>query len=1007
MIRQQNVILACMSTVGEKKSKAFTEAYKRLNTAQKKAVDTIEGPVMVVAGPGTGKTTMLTLRIAMILKQTDVAPENILALTFTNSGVQAVRKKLQEYIGADAYRVGIYTFHSFADHVLTNYRLYFPQFEFSQVIDDLEKVKILETIIENGSYTQVVSKHDLFYSLRRVASAIDEIKQEGISPTDFSTRIPQWETELLAADEIRYKKDYGDFKKGDIKPSELAKVNDNVARALEIAVIYELYQQELAARNRYDFSDMILTVLSELETNENLRLDLQEQYQYLHVDEHQDTNEGQNKLIEFLTNAPHLDGRPNVFTVGDEKQSIYRFQGASEESFSYLQNLYKDVVTIELTENYRSTTPVLAAAETLIKNTVPDTISLSSNTNEQRPVTIGEFSDYKYELLYVVENIKAAIKEGVAPEEIAVIYRFNKHVEELKLLLQEANLPFTVLARDTLLDDKSITMLISLLRVVVDPYDNRALGRLLLANFLPFSPLSVTNTLREYAQKSRRGEVKGLIDVLRADKQYTNIITLIDDLKQFEANHSFAEFFKYTLHASGYLQYTLKRKDSETAMRKLDTLFSEVKRQSDATTSYSLADFISFVDAENKYGLNIEVKPTGRQQGVMCMTAHGSKGLEYERVYLINTTRNNWEKHRGFSPIATPIASYKGDLHDERRLFYVAMTRAKQHLTITSSEMDWHGKAMEPSQFINELDQTVTEQIDTDSFESSHHSSLVSFLNTSKANQSIFDVEYLRELFLQDNLSVTALNNYIECPIKYLFRNLIKLPDVYTPAQRYGQVLHTALEKFFTEAAEKQQIGTKAELLSHYLELLPRAGFSPAEQERYADLGQESLASYYEQHRQDWSVHVKLEEYVKIPFNLVNNEEITLSGMIDKIELLEQGDGGKVRVIDYKSGGSYSEKSKDQKAALERQLHFYSLLLTGYKDGLYQVAEAVLDFIEPNKKGQLEQKSVVTEPADLRDLEESIQNMATSILDGSFLKNNCQEKDCEACQLYNELEVTS
>jgi len=268
----------------------FDKIYKKLNPRQKEAVDSIEGPVMVIAGPGTGKTTILTLRIANILKITDTKPENILALTFTNSGVNAIRKKLIEYIGDSAYRVNIFTFHAFAENIIREFDFYFEDFKFLKVINNLEKIEIIEEILKKGKFQEIVSRNDYLNSVNQVKNAIDDVKKEGIYPQEFGIRIPKWEKQLLSEEDLFYKKKFGKYKIGDIKPALKEKIDKKISKAKEIASVFEKYQAEIKSRRLYDFSDMILNVLRILKKKINLKLDLQEQYQYILVDEHQDTN---------------------------------------------------------------------------------------------------------------------------------------------------------------------------------------------------------------------------------------------------------------------------------------------------------------------------------------------------------------------------------------------------------------------------------------------------------------------------------------------------------------------------------------------------------------------------------------------------------------------------------------------------------------------------------------------------------------------------------------------
>ena len=983
---------------------AFKAAYAALNAAQKQAVDTIEGPVMVVAGLGTGKTQILTLRIAKILIETQVDPENILALTFTNSGVRAMRERLRSYIGDDAYRVGIYTFHSFAEHVLQSYRSYFPSREFATVISDLEKAKLLETILEQHDFTELVSAYDRFSSLKQVMDAINNIKQEGLQPEEFEALIPKWEKVRLADESMFYKRTTGKYKVGDMKPTEEKKVKKQVAKAYEVATVFKAYQKALAKENRYDFSDMILSVLGELETNENLKLDLQERYQYVLVDEHQDTNEGQNKLIELLTDAEHLDGRPNLFTVGDEKQSIYRFQGASDVAFKHFQAHYNDVEVIELSENYRSGAPILSAAHELITNSLPKAKELNSNVKDKAAVTVREFSDYKFELLFVATDIKEKLAAGVVPDEIAVMYRSNKHLDEIKTLFQEFEIPYHVRSRDTLLDDPLIEMLITLFRVVADPYDDHSLGKLLFADWLKLDALIVADTLRQYRRVRRDDlDISGLIDLLKTDTRYQPLIELLASLKQHEANHQFTETFKEVLHQSGFLAHILALSDSQSALRKVEVLFNELRQQAERTSTYGVTDFIAFVDAALSYNLTIEVTAARVGVGVQCMTAHGSKGLEFEHVYLVNTARSNWEKSRGFPAIALPLQRYRGELDDERRLFYVALTRAKTQLSISSSTQDWSGKALEPSQFISELAADAVIEAPTEAFESEHASGLVTFFANTQADASVFTPEYLRDRFLEENLSVTALNNYLDCPLKYLFRNLIQLPDVYTPALRYGDTMHRALEAFFEQSAEAKKILPKKALLDAYESAMKSSGFYGKEYDDFLHKGRQSLGMYHDYYHGDWSTDVVLEEYIRRTIELADIE-LTLSGKIDKLEFLDTPGAGRVRVVDYKTGKTYSEKStKAQKQALDRQIRFYHLLLENYKQGDIVVAEAMLDFVEPSADNEFEQKTMVVEAKDITELKEEIADMVQAVTSGAFLEQGCEKKDCEACHLWRAI----
>jgi DNA helicase-2/ATP-dependent DNA helicase PcrA len=341
----------------------FEKSFSILNKEQKEAVENIEGPVTVVAGPGTGKTQILTLRIANILKEmgSDFAP-NILALTFTNSGVHAMRKRLVEFVGVElAYQVSIFTFHSFAEDQIKKNPEVFKDFSFSRPISDIEKIEIIEDILNRSDLKALQTFSSDFHYTQKIISAIDNLKSEAFTPEDFKKTFPKIEERILQkeGENAFYKINRGEAKKGEIKKEILAKIEKQKEKQKELLGIFIDYQEKLKELKLYDFSDMILSVVFEAENDNDFRVSLQENFLYLLVDEHQDTNNAQSKIIEIISSASINENRPNIFTVGDQKQAIYRFQGASLENFTSFREKYSDVKIINLDKNYRSSQNIL------------------------------------------------------------------------------------------------------------------------------------------------------------------------------------------------------------------------------------------------------------------------------------------------------------------------------------------------------------------------------------------------------------------------------------------------------------------------------------------------------------------------------------------------------------------------------------------------------------------------------------------------------------------------
>lgn len=992
-------------------TKIFDEAYKKLNKAQKEAVDKIDGPVSVIAGPGTGKTQILALRIGNILLKTDTSPENILALTYTTAGVISMRKRLLEIIGDRAYRVHIYTFHAFCEHVIKEFPFYFTSFNGARVIQDLERVEIIETIIKNNTFAELVSFFDEFSFLSKIADAILTIKHEGLSAQQFQEKIPEWEKTLRANEDIYYKKDYQQYKKGDIKKAEEEKIQRKLKKVRELGTIFSLYQEELKRLRLYDFSDMVLSVLAELSVNKSLLADMQETYQYILLDEHQDTNVGQNMLVEFLANAEHLEKKPNIFTVGDEKQSIYRFQGASAETFSKFKDSYKSVFEVTLTQNYRSSQSILDGAHSLIVKSpsFEKSIKLEAHKTNNEKIYVKEFSNYKFELLNIAEEIKEKIHKGISPSEIAVLYRANKNVRDIKTIFDFYQIPYTIFSKDPILEDPNIRNLILLLKVIQNPNDDHVLGKALFAKFLSFDAYDCVKILDAY-KSIRKNERKHIFSILESEKTLKNIevkhekqflefVKNIKSLKIESENNYFLDFFKIFLEKIGYIQYMLASSDSRLQLVKLDKFLDEIKKQSNTKKSFGLEDFIYFVDSFAKYNLDIQTTDPEVIEGVSLMTAHGAKGREFEHVYIINATRKSWENRRASgNTISLPIYQYDGDLEDERRLFYVAMTRAKTTLTISFSRTDNDGREHEVSEFVNEIDPECVEFTKMKHFEETHLDTLTAFLNAEKGPASLFDPKYIRVLFFERGLNVSALNNYLDCPKKYLYKNLIRIPDTYSKTMHFGEIIHSALEMFCRRSLEHEAILSKEVLLNEFYMIMDNSFLPEKEEKEFKQKGEKLLGEYYDYYHTSWTHRVKVEFGPKRNFQLETKELLQLTGKIDKVEYRDEDFIGGVNLIDYKTGKPFSEKTKEQKADYERQIVFYHLLLEEYEN--IKIEKSTLSFLEKNKKGEFEEYTIAVSKKHLETLRQEINDFADDVLSMEFLKKGCNKKECQWCALH-------
>src|SRR4030095_14577274 len=355
-----------MSTYRDRLSLKFREEYGKLNKEQQLAVDTIEGPVMVIAGPGTGKTQILAARIGRILLNTDADPSNILCLTYTEAGVVAMRKRLQEFIGPDAYKVNLYTFHAFCNDVIQENLSLFERNSLDPV-SELERIEYLRELIDKLPKNHPLKRYrgDAYFEIRNLQLLFSTMKREGWTPSFLSEKIDEYLDDLHNREEFIYKRAYKHFKAGDRKLERIKEEEERMEKVRSAVNEFDTFQQIMKSKGRYDFDDMINWVIRAFEENKNLLARYQEQFLYVLVDEYQDTSGTQNKLVELLIN--YWD-KPNVFVVGDDDQSIYRFQGASVENMTGFEKSYKeDLVKVVLTSNYRSVQSILDVSRALIE----------------------------------------------------------------------------------------------------------------------------------------------------------------------------------------------------------------------------------------------------------------------------------------------------------------------------------------------------------------------------------------------------------------------------------------------------------------------------------------------------------------------------------------------------------------------------------------------------------------------------------------------------------------
>ncbi|MFM2415021.1 MAG: hypothetical protein RI911_714, partial [Candidatus Parcubacteria bacterium] len=803
---------------------AFQKAYRRLNPAQKKAVDTIEGPVMVIAGPGTGKTQVLTLRIANILLRTDSPGDAILALTFTEAGVYAMKTRLASLIGPTAYSVRIHTFHSFCNALIQEHPSYFKRLVGAEALLPIESIALMREVIDSREWEHLTSFADTYVHVKDILHAIATLKREYITPDVLLERVTREKKTLIEAatsyhDKGRYK---GEMK-GDVK-----KRLDALARTEELTDAYKRYEAVLREKRKYDFEDMIVEVVSVFKKNNDFLQMIQEEFLYILADEHQDANTSQNTLLTLLAS---FHDSPNLFLVGDEKQAIYSFQGASLEHFHAFKAMYPHAQMITLTDSYRSGTHILDTSHMLMSSVVaPERHpKLISNHPEPHLAAVHEhvFSSEEYELAWVAEEIARAIAEGVAPQEIAVLFRNNRDADALSRALAARSVPHVIETKQNALEHHRMQQLLMWMRACADPYAERALAESL---FAPWSGLNEADIHR--IVRAVRLAREPFFDVLQSH-------TSIEGIRDSAAVGTFLEhvtkgakiaredhardFFSYCIRDSGFLHFILTHQGTADMLARVRGMLATLEQHAQKTVGYSAKAFLDDMELYRKYDVPIEkdMKAPSTLQSVHLMTAHASKGLEFSQVYIIHARDKKWGNTRGRTGFVIPGLDAKED-DDERRLMYVALTRAKDVVHISHGKVTQDGREALPSLFIEDM-KAALKTHDSAQFESTY--ALQSILERAGSVPVAEDAAFLRALFEEQGLSVTALNNYLECPWRYFYRNLVRIPDITTNSLMYGNGIHAALQDFFTHYAESGTLPAGEELVANAYMHLEKQGF--------------------------------------------------------------------------------------------------------------------------------------------------------------------------------------
>ncbi|MEK7607047.1 MAG: UvrD-helicase domain-containing protein [Patescibacteria group bacterium] len=965
---------------------------ENLNPAQKEAVTHGDGPLLIVAGAGTGKTTVLVSRIAWLILTGKAKPQEILAMTFTEKAAGEMEERVDRLLPYGYADLWISTFHAFCDRVLKqhamdiglpgDYKLFNQTEQWLLVRNNLERFN-LDYYRPLGNPTKFI--HSL---LKHFSRAKDEL----VTPEEY---LKYAQGQKMNTDSP-HQTSPRENTRGEGK-SEGA----DIQRLEEVANAYHVYQNLLLENNALDFGDLVNCTLRLFQARPHLLRQYTEQFHYILVDEFQDTNLAQYELIKLLASPRH-----NVTVVGDDDQSIYKFRGASISNILHFKQDYSDAREIFLTENYRNFQNILDASYAFIQQNNPNRLEWrmqqEQETSLSKKLKATRAGSGALEFLsgetamdegrIIMEKILELQKANTDAswDDYAVLVRANDHAEAIIKVFEQAGIPHQYVASRGLYLKPVILDTVAYLKLLDDYHEGPAMWRVLNFPFWKIPQEDLTNLSYWAGRRAwslyetlRRAPELGAFspEVLGV---FAHITGLIEKHSRLTRSATLPYLIYAFLEESGYLKHAVDEKTSREQISFLNQFYKKIQEFEFSFPHAPLKEFLRAIDLELQSGETgtLETDLDSGPETVKILTVHSAKGLEWRYVFIVNLVDRRFPTSERAETIELPPALIRevlpeGDVHleEERRLFYVAMTRARDGLYFTAAENYGGVRKRKQSRFLVELG--IVEAPAKEKARKTE-SSRADFPNM-LMSQAVHESAESEQFPLPQKFSFTQLKAFENCPLQYKFAHILRVPVRGHGMFSFGRTIHQTLAAFYTELAEralarqKDLFGgkdavpslKKEGLLALYEKNWIDDWYASASQkEEYHSKGKKLLEDFFSA---NCGEGMKLPLHIEQGFNLKIGD-ITMKGAIDRVDLAEGG----VEIIDYKTGSPKKEGKTDN-----RQLIIYHLAAKEVFG--YTPVKLTYYYVESGDK-----ISFVAGPKDEAEVREKIQEMAGQIRRSGF-----------------------
>lgn len=888
-------------------------ALDHLTPEQRKAVTFAGGPLLIVAGAGTGKTTVIAERIAYLVQSGKATPSEVLALTFTDKASQEMSDRVAELLGQGFVDVTVCTFHSFGDRILRQFALECGLPADYDMLDDTGQLLFLRDHLFELPLQQLRPLGQPTSHLRALRRHFGRLKDECLEPSAYL----QWAQAAVAR-----AADPGERERAELQ--------------LELAECYGAYQDLLTRAGLCDFADLVFRPLQLLRHKPGVVQRLAQQYRFVLVDEFQDTNGGQFELVRLLA-ASHR----NLTVVGDDDQSIYAFRGAAIGNILQFSEHYPEALQVVLTQNFRSLQPILDSAYGLIRGNNPDRLEIRNGLDKQlraarrdllplpglEPIAVQRFATVSDEAQAVADKIEALRAAGLSAGGCALLVRNNRDAVPFLHALNDRGIPCRFDGSQGLYKREEVRIAISFVRVLTDPNDNQSLFYLLSSKFYecPARDLTSLNSrsVREHVSLLTVLE-RGLQEEWWSPEQAAPFQRFADDYNTLLARLPYTRpgtmLYEFLQRSPWWHELAANRLPNAQAMvHNLSRFFDVMHRFTQAHEDATLCEFAQHLTLLMESGDSPPtVESDALQESVQLLTVHRSKGLEFPAVFLVGLNHDQFPNRFRSEELEFPWAllgdtaaapSESSHLQEERRLFYVALTRASRHLWLSGSDDTGGRRKNRPSRFVREA-------IGAERAAAASPPRIQSLQRIEKFAQSSPALPAAAPRPLQE-LTQGRISDYLDCPHRYFLAHVVRVPTTESQPQEYGTALHGCLSWYLNERRAGEAPSLER-LHQQFRSLWRRVGcVSGAHAEARLEQGLKTLTRFHTAESAETQVAQAVEQEFKVTL-----DGVRILGRIDRVDHLPDG---RVVITDYKTSDVRDQERADEQARDSLQLTVYGV----------------------------------------------------------------------------------